>query len=520
MRRKQMRQEESCETQRKILFILVTREYINNYLYTDSLLETAESHRVTVLIPSIYAEMIPAEREYKVELLSNKVFLENEKKFYFFADVLRWKYRNRSKSFKYREKRSTNANIAQLINQFSHANTKAGTKARELQAIFLSKIKISTKRETIKYYKPIKFLIISLLMTIIFTKNLFFLIRDSVRIIYLRYLARVLSNKFFFVVMEKHTETKLLTPEPLKKFLRKGEFDIVVLPSAAFEPTVVHLVKAKDEIQFKLLLIADNWDNLSSKTVLWKKPDYVATWGPQSSNHAVNIQGISRSRVFEIGTARLSRYVVERGKKMQAERVGPYVLFVGTFLKFDEYQCLKILDEEITTNEKIYGNLRIIYRPHPFTASFESNPIHTLRNIVLDDEIVNFKSNSSNNLLNFDKSMNLQKNAKFVIGGLTSMLIESSILGKNYLGIVHREKSRLTSPHIVYKSYEHFVGIHTLPNLYLSENLSHLSRLFRELFLKEDPLQDEIDKNLAFFYDLSPTKFSEKIKDVIEKMEI
>jgi folylpolyglutamate synthase/dihydropteroate synthase len=98
------------------------------------------------------------------------------------------------------------------------------------------------------------------------------------------------------------------------------------------------------------------------------------------------------------------------------------------------------------------------------------------------------------------------------------MLIESSILGKNFLALVHEEVGNFTSPHIVRSSHEHFVGIEALPNLHFVENLADLASQFEEVFHKKNLPQEEIDRQLSYFYDLKPLTYSQKLGKLVEEI--
>jgi hypothetical protein len=295
------------------------------------------------------------------------------------------------------------------------------------------------------------------------------------------------------------------------------KYDLIILPSAAFEPIIPQLVDLKFETKTRLLMIIDNWDNLSSKTILWKKPDFLATWGPQSTLHAIEIQNFPESRIFEIGAARFSNHIYAREINKLTQPLARYALFVGTFLKFDELKCLEILNEEININRDVYGDFKIVYRPHPFKEEFKFD-IKNLNNIELDDKLISFTQQGSTRNLDYAESMKLQLGAKFIVGGLTSMLVESSILGKKYLALVHREKGNVTSPDEVYRSYEHFSEISILPNIAFVDSIEDLSMKFKEMFLSADINQNLIDDKLSYFYDLRDITFSQKLKILVDQI--
>jgi hypothetical protein len=180
-----------------------------------------------------------------------------------------------------------------------------------------------------------------------------------------RYTIRLLALGWVTPIVFQIISSGLQPPKELGSLLSSKKFSLVMFPSSAFEPIVVNTLLAIRDTKALSLMLVDNWDNLSSKTVLWELPDYLATWGRQSSQHAIEIQGMESEKVFEIGTARFSNHLVARTTSTISKIGYDYVLFVGTFLEYDEYACLELLNNEIEANPQVYGSLRVIYRPHP-----------------------------------------------------------------------------------------------------------------------------------------------------------
>jgi hypothetical protein len=121
-------------------------------------------------------------------------------------------------------------------------------------------------------------------------------------------------------------------------------------------------------------------------------------------------------------------------------------------------------------------------------------------------------------ILDYEYFPSLIKHSEFVLGGLTSMLIEASIFGKSYLALAYKEKFNLTSPYNVYNSYTHFENIDRLPNLEFCHSIEDLKLQFLKMFRSTPPNQNEIDIQLNYFYDLSEENFSEKIMRLIDKI--
>ena len=82
----------------------------------------------------------------------------------------------------------------------------------------------------------------------------------------------------------------------ISDYIAKIKPDLVVYPTNAFEPLVSEIPIICKNYKVKSYFLIDNWDNLSSKSILINQPDYISVWGKQTANHAKKIQGISSKK--------------------------------------------------------------------------------------------------------------------------------------------------------------------------------------------------------------------------------
>ena len=152
----------------------------------------------------------------------------------------------------------------------------------------------------------------------------------------------------------------------LERVLREVRPDLVLLPCSAYDPIGNDLARLAPSLGFKTLFLVDNWDNLSSKSIFWAKPDFLGVWGEQSRDHAERIHDIGRERVFLLGTPRFeSYYAVDKTSPGTKAYPFPYILFCGSALAFDELSALRLLDDELSRRPDLYGGTKVVYRPHP-----------------------------------------------------------------------------------------------------------------------------------------------------------
>jgi hypothetical protein len=333
---------------------------------------------------------------------------------------------------------------------------------------------------------------------------------------------RLLSIKPFYLIAPKILGIDKIQCHELLRLIKENNYDLVLYPSSAYEVQIFDTIESSSVGGAKSFFIIDNWDNLSSKTSFWKKPDFIGTWGRQSSNHAIEIQGFLEEQIFELGSARFSNYHA-KSNNSNFELLLPknYALFLGSFLYFDEISALGQINTEILDNPNIYGDLEVLYRPHPYSENAERFQNCNFSRIILDPQIENsiFSSHENEgrtlNRLSLDYYPNLISKSKFIVGGLTTMLLECSLFDKNYLALVYREKDNLvTSPHLSYRGYTHFEGIENLPNLSFCSDSSLIGFSFRRVFEAKNQTYDK--KSLNYFVHTDVGNYSLKLSKAID----
>jgi hypothetical protein len=408
--------------------------------------------------------------EYDCFKIDSKV----EKKHFDLYNILMWRHKSKSKSFRFRAKR---------IYQFKPEPI------RNFQNIFFWFIYI---------FKYITNYILNFLKKTLFGSNFFFPVY------------------FWFI---KH---ELPINLQLKKAVLDFEPDLVLFPSSAYDPISNDIVILCKQFGIKTLFLVDNWDNLSSKSILWNKPQHVAVWGEQSKEHAIQIQGFKKQNVHLIGTPRYDSYFSLSNTNLQSPYDFKYILFVGTFLEFDEPGALRKLNDYIKNNENHFNGVKIVYRPHPWRSGKDTIVNDNLEFIEIDKQVrgAYLKSdNSIENQPNIDYYPNLIHNAEFVIGGLTSMLIEALIFNKRYLALVYNDGLNKYSQNIVLKNYTHFEGIDKLEYVSFCHNISELTNVFFEIWENKNCINVESNKQqIEYFYYNDELTYQERLNKLCNKI--
>lgn len=307
----------------------------------------------------------------------------------------------------------------------------------------------------------------------------------------------------------------------LEELVNKIRPRLVVFPSAAYDPAGPDLVRLSRKLGFKTLFLIDNWDNLSSKSVLWEKPDHLAVWGQQSKEHAITIHGVDGEAVTKIGTPRFEQYfdmnLAEYARPYDFE----YYLFCGCAVPFDEISALQLLDKEISEQPEIYANARIIYRPHPWRqkrSCFDSFKREDFRNVEMDRQLQAGYTSSGDTTFQPDLRYYpaLLGHAKLVIAPLTTMIIESLVCGTRVLALTYDDGVHFTSPHNVFAHYLHFEGIDKIHGLTFCRNKHDLGKTLRDAASSSTLVSTmDIRASLKYFLYHDAEPYSERLKRLV-----
>lgn len=338
----------------------------------------------------------------------------------------------------------------------------------------------------------------------------------------IRFEAYVIATSPFFQLY-LNLFTRNLKPHPvLINVLEELTPDLVIYPSSAYEAIGNDVVTQCKRMDITSLFLIDNWDNLSSKSVLWEKPSYISVWGEQSKAHATKIQGIEDSKIFKLGTPRFNSYFKLRDKNLESPYPYKYILFVGTTLPFNEAQALAAMDEVIDRNQSIFPNTKIIYRPHPWRQGEDSISGFALNHVVVDEQLRDayFKQDFSENIQpEISYYPKLLKNAEFVTGGLTSMVVEATIFRKPFIALVHEDDSPVTTPKNIYNNFTHFRDIKRMKNIIFCDNLKKIDEQFISANKQKlINLNEQTDADRMYFYHNNHKDYSDNLNSICKEI--
>jgi hypothetical protein len=491
----------------RLIVSILSKEYQRNIIDSGSLDDLARIHQIDFVTPvGVNLALPPHLGNCKIYKFSLDAKSEHRAGFKFEIDARN--KRHLSRSFKYRSARKYSTVFFFIIRELGFEYKFVDVNPRNILKSLKNAFVLLGRLRKLRLRK--------------FCVEIYYFSRNKVR----QFFVYTLGSRLLFSMFAFFYDKQNVVNKELMNVMNWKEYDFIVHVSSAHEKTGNDLVKIGKQNLVPVVFVIDNWDNLSSKSILSELPDYLIVWGEQSKRHAIDIQGFIASRVFNLGSARFQEYFTARNHNLTSHFNYPYAIFAGTFLPFDEISNLKLIDFEIESNKNIYGDFRIVYRPHPANISnliakfYESDFI----NVVLDPQIMQYSNPSpcqfkeNIDLLKLDYYPSFIKNSMFIVGGLTSFLIEASVFSKEYLTLVYSEPLSINSPRRVFREYMHFKEVRSLPNVIFVNKRRDLAKSFRDTFQSPQSLsRGDVDASLVDFLEINEkTTYGMRLRQQLE----
>ena len=457
-----------------LLFVISSDMYVRNYVRTGVVDSLRSEHSVTVIADSRLALLSEVECE-EGYLGSFTLDRKIERRRELLFAVLMWRFRKRSPTFFYRWLRMANWG---LVRTTSGPMARLTSFARWAAGLALRP-------------RP-------LLTAMLGSKGIFSLS------------SRVLSRP------------RKVSPQ-IMELLSHRHFDVIVFPSAAFEPVIPDLIRFGRSRNITTLTLIDNWDNLTSKTVYWDKPDHIAVWGEQAKRQAQEIHSFDEKQIHLVGTPRFDSYFAHRySSNTLSPYPFPYLLFVGSAMPFDELGALHLLEKLLADNPEVHRDLKIVYRPHPWqqkrmvpVAFHEAD----FQRTVLDQQIADaYASGVQQETTNraFQPSLSYYPSplsqAAAVVGPLTTMLFEAVLCLRPVLALSYPDGHHFTTNR---RYLTHFDGMEKIPGFAFcdtKEQLEHgLSRALETQLI--NPLESDAITSHYLFRDKAT--YDERLRKVL-----
>lgn len=312
--------------------------------------------------------------------------------------------------------------------------------------------------------------------------------------------------------------------ENLRQIFSRYKPDLVIYPTHSKEPEVIKIKKLSELYKFKTFYIIDNWDNLSTGTYYKYKPDFIGVWGKQTKMHAMKIHNFEDKKIFLIGNCRFDNYFKIK-KKIPNKNIKNYILFISCNMRVDEIYYLELLNTIIRKNKKLFKDTKVIYRLHPQAKNYnEIDKLDHLENVILDKSVFADKKTpyfKNDNKIIKKNYIPLILNAKFLVGLVSSVVIEGLIFNKSYLAIAFKNKKDLFySADWLYKTYIHLNDLTKADKVNFTFNKKkyeeQIIKMFKSKKLDED--YPKARKQLDYFYHKDKLPYNKRIKEIVQKI--
>ena len=333
----------------------------------------------------------------------------------------------------------------------------------------------------------------------------------------------LLANAVVFPVVSKIVRSKIRPNVRLRGLVSAKPYAAIMFPSSAFEAATVDLVMIGKELQLPTLCLIDNWDNLTSKTVFWEKPEHLGVWGEQAFQQALKVHGFLPQQVHLIGAPRFESYFTEPSSEEGTESYSfPYILFVGSAMPFDEIGALHSIERWLQKSDEAPSDLMVVYRPHPWQQkrSVQASFIQSdFSRVVLDNQIaeaidqgVQLNSRSSAFQPSLSYYPNLIRAASCVVGPLTTMLLEATLCRRPTVGLSYFDGHHANTSK---RYFTHFEGMERVAGFSFCEDRNQLtSEISRALKMGTASAEDSRAET-DYFVTSSPGTYSQRLFELV-----
>jgi hypothetical protein len=273
--------------------------------------------------------------------------------------------------------------------------------------------------------------------------------------------------------------------------------DLIIFPSRGNHAGLFDITNYCNE---DVLLLCDNWDNHSSKSYLEPKPKFISVWGEQSRKHAILCNKYKDSNISQLGSPKYKLFYKSRNKKLKRYFKFKYFLVLESWIHDGIQDTLNELNRTISCNLE-FKDYKVVFRPHPNPSHKKKYDLSKFKNVILDPDIKIKKNLKIDGRVktNLNYYPSLIKNAEIVVCGPTTMLLESCMFYKKII-LIGIDGSNFFNHKNCINDMEHLKQIKQLPNLIINQDLKFLNNQIKKIINKKFKInKQEIDKKISFF---------------------
>lgn len=235
------------------------------------------------------------------------------------------------------------------------------------------------------------------------------------------------------------------------------DVDLFIILSGKHEKQLFDLIKSLKKINIPTVLSIQNWDNLTSKSIVLTEPNYILVMGKSCIELGVKAQNLNKNIMIPSGLPRFNPYRNIHTHKPKFEEEIFTILYLGTSVPHNEINLLNNLVSKLN-NELTDRNFKLVYKPHPYRRPTYFEEKLSDQYTVIKGRIEAFPPIKPEHIQLMEKS-------DLVISAPTSMLIESMLLRKKTILDVTNDGIHRTTAALVFKKYIHLLPLELIRNL-------------------------------------------------------
>jgi hypothetical protein len=240
------------------------------------------------------------------------------------------------------------------------------------------------------------------------------------------------------------------------------EADLTLLIANTSDLKTELISASLNHLELQWMLVAENWDNISSKLATHRNPSYLGVWSPQVLRQAETLYKYPKARIKILGSSRinlglidhLASAVVPVDKRIKAKNLR--VFYPGAGVQYETCDFIFQLKKNFDRSDLA---VHLIYRPHPL--SIKEHGVEYYKSWEPDIEI-DWPSIPNPTICDWpvlDISMYEKMiTSDVVIGSPTTFLLEAIVLGK-LIVLDMRPTGDIHSPQSLFQTYTHFKEI-------------------------------------------------------------
>jgi hypothetical protein len=275
------------------------------------------------------------------------------------------------------------------------------------------------------------------------------------------------------------------------------------------------LAIAGKKLGFPVLTITENWDNLTSKAVFTRLPDYLGVWGTVDQKAAERLHGFAPESIFRVGSPRVSQMFQNQSKYIRANG---HILFAGGSIDVED--DLAWFNQVMDVAKR--RNVGLVYVPHPSNYNHLADLIATgstkISNYIPTQilDLVTKKGDKRYPKLSFYDD--LLTNSSLVISPYSTLLLESLLIGIPAIGLDFQDPKNWDLGWAAEK-FEHLQGLDYFRNYIRVQTETELSNIFEfgingiDTIFARDRIK-AMNSRDSPFYDFSET-FAYKMDNVL-----